>query len=174
MAFVGLYDDVVPDDTARADRQVTPRSRILIFTEGTILGFRHWWQFFSVSGYVPIGQSVQKIQTWKDQGAEISYLTSRRKPQSVTAVREILRTGRFPGERLFYRAGNERYRDIAERLTPDVLIEDDCRSIGGRWQMTITHVRPEIRRSIHSVVVREFTVIDGLPDDVGELPWWEG
>jgi hypothetical protein len=36
------------------------------------------------------------------------------------------------------RRGKESYSDIAEAVMPDILVEDDCESIGGSNQMTIT------------------------------------
>ena len=51
-----------------------------------------------------------------------------------------------------------------EAVKPDVLIEDDCKSIGGPRQMCITHVSPEVKRGITSIVVREFRGIDHLAE----------
>ena len=50
-----------------------------------------------------------------------------------------------------------------------MLIEDDCESIGGEEEMTITHVRAEIRSSIRSIRLREFEGVDHLPDSLEEL-----
>ena len=49
------------------------------------------------------------------------------------------------------------------------VVEDDCESIGEVPEMTVTHVRPEIRRKIKSITVEEFGGIDHLPDDVSRL-----
>jgi hypothetical protein len=70
----------------------------------------------------------------------------------------------FPGNRLYYRGKGQKYKDIIEEVVPDILIEDDCRSIGGAWQMCITHVNPECKTGLKSIVVREFRGIDHLPD----------
>jgi hypothetical protein len=148
--------------------------RILIFTEGTILGPKHWWEFFNDKLYIPIGQCVEKISGWERQGARIAYLTSRRKPAEIAAIREILQKENFPGSHLFFRSEDEEYHDVAEKVIPDVLIEDDCRSIGGNWQMTIIYVIPEIKQVIHSIVVQEFGGIDQLPYDLPDLLRWDG
>jgi hypothetical protein len=50
-----------------------------------------------------------------------------------------------------------------------VLIEDDCESIGGEKEMSITDVRPEIKRKIKSIVVKEFEGIDGVPTSFKDL-----
>ncbi len=55
------------------------------------------------------------------------------------------------------------------RLPRDILVEDDCRSIGGADEMTITHVRPEIKTKIKSIVVEEFRGIDNLSDNIINL-----
>ena len=74
-----------------------------------------------------------------------------------------------PAAELLYRLPGEEYNDVAERIVPDILVEDDCESIGGDIKMTITYVKPEIKSKIKSVVVKEFGGIDHLPDDVSKL-----
>jgi hypothetical protein len=103
--------------------------RLLIFTEGTILGPRHWWEFFNDRGYVTINLCAEKIRRWYAQGARIAYLTSRRRPDDVTAIAKILTDAGLPGSALYYRGNREEYHHIAENLIPDVLIEDDCAAL---------------------------------------------
>ena len=81
----------------------------------------------------------------------------------------LLKKYGFPGAGLYYRGRGETYKDIIERIQPNVLIEDDCKSIGGAWQMCITKVAPEIKGKITSIVVKEFKGIDALPLDLCEL-----
>lgn len=52
---------------------------------------------------------------------------------------------------------------------PDVLIEDDCESIGGEKEMVYPHIKPELRTKIKSIVVEEFEGIDHLPDEIDLL-----
>jgi hypothetical protein len=173
VASLKLYEDPSIDDSTGVPERDPSWPRILIFTEGTVLGFEHWWGYFNVAAYVPIGSSATKIRGWVRQGTRVSYLTSRKRPAGAARVREILREGQFSGDHLYYRGPGEKYHDIAEQVIPDILIEDDCRSIGGRWQMAITHVDETVKRRIRSVVVHEFTGIDHLPDDLGTL-WRPG
>jgi len=56
-----------------------------------------------------------------------------------------------------------------ETLKPDILIEDDCKSIGGAWQMCITIVKPDIKKNILSIAVPEFRGIDHLPLNIEKL-----
>lgn len=147
MAFIVLSDKSVSNKI------------IMIFVEGTILKPKSFFSLYSLKSYVPIGNAVSLISGWEEQGAEIVYCTSRRGTQA-NEIAELLRKYNFGGTRLYYRDKKERYKDIVEAVKPDVLIEDDCRSIGGSWQMCITHVEPEIKKTIKSIVVKEFKGID--------------
>jgi len=120
------------------------------------------------ASYVPVENAVKKIKGWQEQGAEILYLSSHT-TQDVNKDTLVLKKYGFPEGRVFYRASGQRYRDIAETVLPDVLIEDDCESIGGEKEMTITHVRPEYKKGITSIVVKEFGGIDHLPATLAEL-----
>jgi hypothetical protein len=143
--------------------------KILIFTEGTIIGPAKLRDWFNFQNYLPIKNSVEKIKTWADQGAEIYYLTSRKKAKEIDHIKRILIHYGFVGKKLYYRAKNEKYKDIAEELLPNIIIEDDCRSIGGKWQMTITYVQKEIKSKIKSIIVKEFDGIEQLPNNLKEL-----
>lgn len=70
---------------------------------------------------------------------------------------------------VFSRATGQSYRDLAETVLPDVLIEDDCESIGGEPEMTIPQVRPAYKQHITSIVVKEFEGIDHHPDTLAAL-----
>jgi hypothetical protein len=70
---------------------------------------------------------------------------------------------------VFFPYSDEQYHDVAERVLPDVLIEDDCESIGGEKEMTYPHIKPELKAKIKSIVVKEFGGIDHLPDDTSAL-----
>lgn len=132
------------------------------------------------ASYVPIGHAVEKLQRWVDQGAKILYLsalTENKKARGDEIVgkeglmidQKVLDTHGFPKGEIYHRQTGESYAQIAERLAPDVLIEDDCESIGGASEMTITAVRPEIKGRIKSIIVNEFGGIDHLPDDIVRL-----
>lgn len=141
----------------------------MIFTEGTVLGPKNVFGLYFHARYRPIGNSVEKIRNWELQGAEIQYITSRRSEKQTASIQSLLEKYGFPGNRLHHRGKNQKYEDLIEVNRPDILIEDDCRSIGGSWQWCITHVRPELRKKIKSIVVKEFKGIDHLPDLLGEL-----
>ena len=119
--------------------------------------------------YVPIGNAVHKLTKWRNQGAEITYLTSRTKPNEITDIENVLKRHHFPDGQLLFRQKGEEYNNVAERILPDILIEDDCECIGGIDEMAITHVKPEIKKKIKSIPVKEFGGIDHLPDKISEL-----
>jgi len=121
------------------------------------------------AGSVPIGDCVKKIQIWKKQGATIIYLTSRTKPEEIQIIRGLLKKYNFPEGELLFRKAGEEYKDVAERVFPDVIVEDDCESIGGESEMTYPRIKPEMKAEIRSIVVKEFGGIDHLPDNITEL-----
>lgn len=121
------------------------------------------------SALVPAGKAVEKLHTWKRQDAEIMYLTSRRDSAEVEVIRSVLRKFAFPEGELFFRSENETYKDVAERVLPDILVEDDCESIGGEVEMTYPHIQPNIKARIRSIVVPEAGGIDHLPDHLADL-----
>jgi hypothetical protein len=165
--------------------------RILVFTEGTLLiggdeahlGRRERIRAvkekiarqatggppINFGAEVPAGHAVEKLQAWRRQGVEILYLTSRTRPDEIEAIRSVLDRFGFPAGELFFRQAGEAYSDVAERVLPDVLVEDDCESIGGEVEMTYPHIRPEMKVTIKSIVVREAGGIDHLPDDLAAL-----
>ena len=155
------FIEIAADKNDRKDNNF--KIKILIFTEGTIIGPRNLFQHFNHASYVPIGTSSEKTFDWYKQGADIIYLTSRKRKIQVVTIADILGRNNFAPGILISREGNEMYKDIVESVKPDILIEDDCRSIGGKWQMCITYVKPEIKRKIKSIVVKEFQGIDHLP-----------
>ena len=164
--------------------------RILVFTEGTLfisgnvahlsreeriravqeeIARQAAGEPIDFSARVPAGNAVEKLQTWKRQGAEIMYLTSRTRSDEIEDIRYVLSKFGFPEGELFFCQESEAYKDVAERVLPNVLVEDDCESIGGEVEMTYPHIQPDIKARIKSIVVPEAGGIDHLPDDVAAL-----
>jgi len=119
--------------------------------------------------YIPVGNAVEKLKSWQTQGAEILYLSSHETAEDVEKDKSVLEKYDFPKGQVYYRQNGESYKDIAEKIIPDVLIEDDCESIGGEKEMTITFVKSEIKQKIKSIIIKEFNGIDHLPDNVEEI-----
>ncbi len=134
------------------------------------------WKLFKKKGtvgdyelYIPVGNAVKKLNNWKKDGAEILYLTSRKKTEEIKQIQNVLKKYTFPKGKLFFRKEGEEYKDVAERIMPNVLIEDDCESIGGKKEMTYTHINEKAKKKIKLVVVKEFGGIDHLPDKINKL-----
>lgn len=140
----------------------------MIFVEGTILKPKSWFSLYNHKSYIPIGNCMDIIKGWQGQGANIVYCTSRKGKQAEDIANLLIKFG-FAGNKLFYRSKGEKYNHIVENIQPNILIEDDCKSIGGAWQMCITHVDSKIKESITSIVVPEFKGIDYLPRKIDEL-----
>lgn len=141
---------------------------IMIFVEGTILKPKSWWSLYNHKSYIPIGNAAKIIAGWREQGANIIYCTSRKKKHAYD-IANLLKNYGFIGSFLAVRDEKEKYKDIVETLKPNILIEDDCKSIGGTWQMCISKVEPKIKESIVSIVVPEFQGIDNLPKKIEQL-----
>ncbi len=160
--------------------------KIVIFTEGTVIMHSSAkglgredivkqikngtdYSIYNWEEYIPIGNAAEKLQRWKSQGAKILYLTSRVNPEEIEDITGVLKKHNFPEGQLLYRQKGEAYKDVAEKVLPHVLIEDDCESIGGMREMTITNVKPDLKKKIKSIVVKEFEGIDHLPDELRNL-----
>lgn len=132
--------------------------------------------------HVPIGNAPQKLQKWVQQGAEIIYLSaltaSKRGrgdeqvlgEEGLKADEIVLKKYGFPEGKIYHRKPGEEYKDVVECIDPlpDVLVEDDCESIG-QEEMTYPTLPPAVRAKIKSIIVKEFGGIDHLPDDIFQL-----
>jgi len=123
----------------------------------------------SFAHYVPTGKAVEKLKQWMNQGAQICYLTSHEKAAGVEIDEKVLAKYGYPPGEIYWRQSGEAYKDVAERVMPDVLIEDDCESIGGEAEMTYPHIREDLKPKIKSIVVKEFQGIDHLPEKLQDL-----
>lgn len=121
------------------------------------------------AAYVPIGSAVKKIGQWQQQGAEIIYLSSHEDEVDVKKDKQVLAKYDFPKGVIYYRQKGEDYKDVAERVKPDVLIEDDCESIGGEKEMIYPNILASYKDKIKSIVVKEFEGIDHLPDKISDF-----
>jgi hypothetical protein len=157
--------------------------KIFVFTEGTVLMHpsaqglsrakrveQSKYQRETVldyKNYVPNGNAVDRVKAWKRQGAEIYYMTSRTLPDEINDIQNVLQRYGFPDyENLLFRQASEEYKDVTEHLMPDILVEDDCESIGGEAEMVYPHLSQDAQDKIKSVVVKEFGGIDHLPGDL--------
>ena len=141
---------------------------ILVFTEGTAIMHKKGSEesdkdFFK--SHIPTKGSVEKISSWRKAGAKISYLTSRTEPKEVSQVKFVLEKFKFPKGGLFFRKNGEEYKDVVARIKPEVWVDDDCASIGGRGPDMIIDKKVGVKE----VVVREFGGLSQLPDEPEKL-----
>lgn len=156
--------------------------KIMVFTEGTALMFKSGANLsrdervkmsqakeqsvYDFASYLPAGKAVEKIKKWSDQGAQMYYLTSRQTKEEINQIQNVLSTYHFPdSQNLVFRKKGEEYKDVVQRIMPNILIEDDCESIGAN-EITYPHIRADLKPKIKSIIVREFQGIDHLPDDL--------
>ena len=123
------------------------------------------------ASYIPIGNATKKLRGWKSQGVTICYLSSHKNAEDVEKDKFVLKKYAFPDGQIFYRRNIEEYKDVVEKIRPlpDVIVEDDCESIGGKVEMVYPNLRQELKSKIKSIVVKEFGGIDYLPDRISEL-----
>ena len=119
--------------------------------------------------YVPTEDAVAKVHAWQRHGADICYLSSHTGAADVALDRAVLAGHGFVPGMVFFREPGETYADVARRADADVVVEDDCESIGGEGEMAYPHLQPEEQARITGIVVREFEGIDHLPDAHVEL-----
>ena len=119
--------------------------------------------------YLPTDGAVAKISAWQLRGAEICYLSPHRTAAAAAVDSSLLAAHRFPPGTLYYRLNGESYGDVARRWSADVVVEDDCESIGGMTQTTASALARSAGRPVRCVVVPEFGGLAHLPDDPADL-----
>ena len=107
---------------------------------------------------------MAKLRRWHEPGGQIQHLHSHRDPDDVALDAAVLRRYDFPAGEVLARGQGESYGDVAERAMPDVLIEDDCESIGGVHQIAHPQIAAGAREGIASIGVPGFGGIDHLAD----------
>jgi len=159
--------------------------KLMVFTEGTIIMHsnaankkrkdiinqvkKRDTSVHNFQTYIPIGSAPKKLKQWASQSIDLIYLTSRTKQNQIDQIKDVLIKYNFPKGKLLFRKIDQNYSDVVEKEEPDILIEDDCESIGGKKEMAITYVKPLIRSKIKSIPIKEFDGIDYLPNKVEDL-----
>ncbi|MFX0082865.1 MAG: hypothetical protein ACFE94_14030 [Candidatus Hodarchaeota archaeon] len=164
----------------------TIRMRILVFLHGTCIMHKNALglsrgqiiqqiidntdeSISDFASYIPIGDVVKKLTSWHNQGAEILYLSSHLNLENVKKDEIVLKKYKFPEGPIFYRWKRKDWNLTIEKAKPDIIIEDDCESIGGTSQMTYPNLQPELQSKITSIVIKEFGGIDHLPNNIYKL-----
>ena len=135
--------------------------KIMVFIEGTTFKTRFPMFLFTKYGYKPIGNAVEIVNEWKKAGHDI-YLCSYVRKRRYKFIKQIIDFYGMKYTEILCREKGEQYREIVERIRPDILVEDDCKSIGGQKEWCITNVRKELKEGILSIIVPEFKGIDDI------------
>lgn len=121
-----------------------------------------------LSGYLPADGVVVKLRAWAEQGAEIVYLSAHRAPADVAEDHAVLARSGFPNGRVLFRESGATYGDVVAGEMPQILIEDDCESIGPA-EIAYAQLGTDTRRWVRSIVVPEFGGFAHLPDSLARL-----
>lgn len=135
--------------------------RIMIFIEGTTFYTKPLLYLFTEYGYEPIGNAINIVNSWYDKGYEV-YLCSYVRKKRYKFIKTIVDFYGMKYTKILCRNKREQYSSIVERIKPDILIEDDCKSIGGLKKCCITNVKEEIKENIQSIIVPEYKGIDSI------------
>lgn len=135
--------------------------KIMIFIEGTTFQTKPFLFLFTKRGYKPIRNAVKLVNALYDIGNEI-YLCSYVRKSRYDFIKSIVDFYGMRYTEILCRDKRESYNEIVERIKPNILIEDDCKSIGGLKNCCITYVKKEIKRDIQSIIVPEFAGIDNV------------
>ena len=139
--------------------------RIMIFIEGTLFYTKPFLFLFSKKGYKPLGNSIRTVNDLFDKGNEI-YLCSYVLKNRYVFIKAIMDYYKINYTQILCRDKGEKYSDLVERVRPDILIEDDCASIGGEKEWCITNVSEDIGTNIKSIIVKEFNGIDHIEKEI--------
>lgn len=146
------------------DKIKNNNKKIMIFTEGTILKPKYVNNMLSrinVMRYVPIKNSIEKLKMWQEEGYEVIYITSLKGRKAMKMAQRLDELG-FIGSMVGYRQKNQDYATLIKEELPDILIEDNCRSIGGEKNMCYSELTDELKNNIKHIVVEEFEGIDDV------------
>jgi hypothetical protein len=122
-----------------------------------------------IASYVPAPGTAEKLAAWDRHGAILIYLSSHRRPDDIRVDESVIRRHGFPAGSVHGRQEGEDYGPLVERLGLDVLVEDDCESIGGAAQTCAAQLSPAGRQSVRCIILPEFSGLAGLPDNPAEL-----
>jgi ribonucleotide monophosphatase NagD (HAD superfamily) len=145
------------------DKIKNNNKKIMIFVEGTILKPKHNNIFskMNMTGYVPINNSIETIKKWQEEGYEIIYLTSLKSRKAMKMAQHLDELG-YTGSMVEYRQKNQNYATLIKDELPDILIEDDCKSIGGMENTCYNLLDEKTKKYIKHIVVEEFGGIDNV------------
>jgi hypothetical protein len=121
------------------------------------------------ASYIPTPGTTAKLAAWARHGATLVYLSSHRRPEDIRADEAVIHRHGFPNGPVHGREHAEDYGALVERLGLDLLVEDDCESIGGTAQTCAAQLTATGRQTPRCVVLPEFSGLATLPGDPAGL-----
>ena len=113
------------------DKIKNNNKKIMIFVEGTILKpkYNNILSRISMTTYIPINNAIETLKKWQEEGYEEIYLTSLKGRRAMKMAQHLDELG-FTGSMVGYRQKNQDYATLIKEELPDILIEDNCLSVG--------------------------------------------
>lgn len=145
------------------DKIKNNNKKIMIFVEGTILKpkYNNILSRISMTTYIPINNAIETLKKWQEEGYEVIYLTSLKGRRAMKMAQHLDELG-FTGSMVGYRQKNQDYATLIKEELPDILIEDNCLSVGGEQNMCYNLLNDELKKEIKHIVVEEFKGIDDV------------
>lgn len=145
------------------DKIKNNNKKIMIFVEGTILKpkYNNILSRISMTTYIPINNAIETLKKWQEEGYEVIYLTSLKGRRAMKMAQHLDELG-FIGSMVGYRQKNQDYATLIKEELPDILIEDNCLSVGGEQNMCYNLLSDELKKEIKHIVVEEFKGIDDV------------
>jgi ribonucleotide monophosphatase NagD (HAD superfamily) len=145
------------------DKIKNNNKKIMIFVEGTILKpkYNNILSRISMTTYIPINNAIETLKKWQEEGYEVIYLTSLKGRRAMKMAQHLDELG-FTGSMVGYRQKNQDYATLIKEELPDILIEDNCLSVGGEQNMCYNLLNDELKKEIKHIVVEEFKGIDDI------------
>ena len=143
------------------DKIKNNNKKIMIFTEGTILKPKHnnFFSRISMTKYIPIKNAIETLKKWQEEGFEVIYLTSLKTKGAMRMAQRLDELG-FTGSMVGYRQKMQDYATLIKEELPDILIEDNAKSVGGH--MCYDELTDDVKKQIKHIVVEEFEGIDDV------------
>ena len=146
------------------DKIKNNNKKIMIFVEATILTPKYNNNILSrisMTTYIPINNAIETLKKWQEEGYEVIYLTSLKGRRAMKMAQHLDELG-FTGSMVGYRQKNQDYATLIKEELPDILIEDNCLSVGGEQNMCYNLLSDELKKEIKHIVVEEFKGIDDV------------
>ena len=145
------------------DKIKNNNKKIMIFVERTILKpkYNNILSRISMTTYIPINNAIETLKKWQEEGYEVIYLTSLKGRRAMKMAQHLDELG-FTGSMVGYRQKNQDYATLIKEELPDILIEDNCLSVGGEQNMCYNLLSDELKKEIKHIVVEEFKGIDDV------------